>query len=638
MMRRVALSLVLVCASAAVSAARVELRPAASDDILFNPGMGVYHQYPPMGLSPEHWSNEVCGVAYCRYDWSTLNPEPGVYCFDEVLGAFHDAWYVKRGVPIAFRVMSQNMHSRNEYVTPKWVFDLGVPSAEFVALGGHQQHDPVFWDERYLEQQEIFLQALGKWLEGRPGIEFMDIGAIGEWGEMHLARWTPEQLAATGYSHYKYVMAYRRIIDAHYRYMPRGTRIFLNVGGQDNHVINDYAFLRGMHFRQDGLKHNGASYHCGEWLYKPYAEKGVLCNYEFHAGYSGMVKRNWSLPQSIDVVLSEPISYLNSNLGIYGDNVHPEVKSELQRVARKIGYRLRPTAVSYFDQVTTGNAKRFPVSITWTNDGLAAPSMSFVTAIGLWRAGEEQPVVAARQFSATPTTAWKPGAEIAQSAFLDLPADVPLGDYELRVGLILPETEQVIKLACANRDATGSCVVGAVKVIAATKAYPVLLYEENFDDPARKTAWGATCEGFQTEIVAGQGVDGSRCLRFYGDKVKNAWNYVGAGRLAQTVPWGSYRLSMKMKVLAYAYPDDVRGRPYPKLAIHNLEDKWVANQNGTHYDMRRKGEWQELCVVLHLEDDERILGSAIETGAYATDIMGVDILLDDIRLELISEP
>ncbi|MGI5923690.1 MAG: DUF4832 domain-containing protein [Lentisphaeria bacterium] len=636
MTHRVALSLVWLCASAAVSAARVELRPAASDDILFNPGMGVYHQYPPKDLSPEHWSNQVCGVAYCRYDWSTLNPEPGVYCFDEVLGAFHDAWYVKRGVPIAFRVMSQNMHSRNEYVTPKWVFDLGVPSAEFVALGGHQQHDPVFWDERYLEQQEIFLQALGKWLEGRPGIEFMDIGAIGEWGEMHLARWTPEQLAATGYSHYKYVMAYRRIIDAHYRYMPRGTRIFLNVGGQDNHVINDYAFLRGMHFRQDGLKHNGASYRCGEWLYKPYAEKGVLCNYEFHAGYSGMVKRNWSLPQSMDVVLSEPISYLNSNLGIYGDNVHPEVKSELQRVARKIGYRLRPTAVSYLDQVTTGNAKRFPVSITWTNDGLAAPSMSFVTAIGLWRAGEEQPVVATRQFPATPTTAWKPGAEIAQSAFLDLPADVPLGDYELRVGLILPETEQVIKLACANRDATGSCVVGAVKVIAATKAYPALLYEENFDDPARKTAWGATCEGFQTEIVAGQGVDGSRCLRFYGDKVKNAWNYVGAGRLAQTVPWGSYRLSMKMKVLAY--PDDVHGRPHPKLAIHNLEDKWVANQNGTHYDMRRKGEWQELSVVLHLEDDERILGSAIETGAYATDIMGVDILLDDIRLELISEP
>ena len=120
---------------------------------------------------------------------------------------------------------------------------------------------------------------------------------------------------------------------------------------------------------------NGASYHCGEWLYKPYAEKGVLCNYEFHSGYNEMVKKNWSLSQSIDVVLSEPISYLNSNLGIYGENVHPEVEAELRRVARKIGYRLRPKAVSYLDQVTTGNAKRLPVTITWTNDGLAAPSM-----------------------------------------------------------------------------------------------------------------------------------------------------------------------------------------------------------------------------------------------------------------------
>lgn len=636
MMRRVVLSLAGLCASVVVSAARVEVQPAASDDILFNPGMGVYHQYPPAGLSAEHWSNEVCGVAYCRYDWSALNPEPGVYRFDEVLGAFHDVWYVKRGVPIAFRVMSQNMHAREEYVTPKWVFDLGVPSVEHVALTKQLQLDPVFWDERYLEQQEIFLQALGKWLEGRPGIEFMDIGAIGEWGEMHLARWTPEQLAATGYSHYKYVMAYRRIIDAHHQYMPRGTRIFLNVGGQKNHVINDYAFLRGMHFRQDGLKHNGASYFCGEWLYKPYAEKGVLCNYEFHSGYNEMVKKNWSLSQSIDVVLSEPISYLNSNLGIYGENVHPEVEAELRRVARKIGYRLRPKAVSYLDQVTTGNAKRVPVTITWTNDGLAAPSMSFVSDISLWRAGEERPVLATRQFPAEPTTAWKPGVEIIQSGFLDLPADLPVGDYELRVGLVLPENEQAIKLACANRDAAGGCVAGVVKVVAATKEYPVLVYEDNFDDAARETAWGATSEDFQTEVVAGQGVDGSRCLRFFGDKVKNAWNYVGVGKLTQTVPWGSYRLSMKMKVMAY--PDDVRGTPHPKLAIHDLEDKWLSNQNGTPYDMRRKGEWQELSVVLHLEDDERFLGSAIETGAYGTVIKGVEILLDDIRLELISEP
>ena len=63
----------------------------------------------------------------------------------------------------------------------------------------------------------------------------------------------------------------------------------------------------------------------------------------------------------------------------------------------------------------------------------------------------------------------------------------------------------------------------------------------------------------------------------------------------------------------------------------------MGGQSEQHYDMRRKGEWQN-SVSCCIWRRRRILGSAIEAGAYATDIMGVDILLDDIRLELISEP
>jgi hypothetical protein len=634
--QRALLSLVGLCAAGLLHGARVEVELAGSDEILFNPGMGLYHQYPPADLPADHWSNEVCGIAYRRYDWSVLNPEPGVYCFDEVLGAFHDNWYEQRGVPIAFRVMSQNMHSSNEYVTPKWVFDLGVPGVEHIALNRQRQLDPVFWDDAYLEQQEIFLRALGAWLEGRPGIEFMDIGAIGEWGEMHLARWTQEQLAETGFSHYRYVMAYRRIIDAHYQYMPRGTRIFLNIGGQQNHVINDYAFLRGMHFRQDGLKHDGASYQCGEWLFKPYAEKGVLCNYEFHSGYNEMVKKNWSLSQTIDVVLSEPISYLNSRLGIYGEQSSPEPEAQLRRAARKIGYRLRPKKLSYFEQVTTGIAKQVPLSITWINEGLAAPSLNFATEISLWREGAEEATLSSRQFAQEPSTAWKPGVDIVQDTSLELPAELPPGDYAIHLGLFLPETDQHINLACAQRDAMGACVAGRMKVLAPSKEYPVLLSAESFDDPAQETGWQASNEDFQVEIVDGQGVGGSRCLRFFGDKTRNAWNYINVAKLAQTRPWGRYRLSLQLKVLAY--PEAARGAPYPKLSINDLEGQWLSNENGSPYDLRCLGEWQELSVILQLKDEERILGAAIETGAYTNAIKGVEVLMDDIRLELIAEP
>ncbi|MCC6446610.1 MAG: hypothetical protein IT210_24545 [Armatimonadetes bacterium] len=34
------------------------------------------------------------------------------------------------GKRVAFRFMAENMHSRQRYVTPKWVFDKGVPSVK----------------------------------------------------------------------------------------------------------------------------------------------------------------------------------------------------------------------------------------------------------------------------------------------------------------------------------------------------------------------------------------------------------------------------------------------------------------------------------------------------------------------------
>ena len=135
----------------------------------------------------------------------------GVYKFDEFFGPRFDFWVAQNHKRVAFRVMCQSMHSAADYVTPKWVFDKGVPGVQHTALRGQTQTDPVFWDERYLEVQGEFIRKLGEYLDGRPGLEFVDIGSIGEWGEMHLMRWTPQQLAETGYTEAKYVAAYRRV-------------------------------------------------------------------------------------------------------------------------------------------------------------------------------------------------------------------------------------------------------------------------------------------------------------------------------------------------------------------------------------------------------------------------------------------
>jgi len=84
--------------------------PPPTDEVLFNPGMGLYLQYPPLDAKADEWFMGLCDIAYYRLDWAEVNPEPGVYRFDEYFGPRFDAWVKAHGKRVAFRVMCQNMH------------------------------------------------------------------------------------------------------------------------------------------------------------------------------------------------------------------------------------------------------------------------------------------------------------------------------------------------------------------------------------------------------------------------------------------------------------------------------------------------------------------------------------------------
>ncbi|MDY0167363.1 MAG: hypothetical protein RBS80_12515 [Thermoguttaceae bacterium] len=185
----------------------VETTPQSSDEILFNPGMGLYLQHPPLDAEPDEWFMQAADIAYYRLHWADVNPEEGVYTFDEYFGPLFDFWVKQRGKRVAFGVMSQSMHGRRKYVTPQWVFDAGVPGVRHTGLYVDEQINPVFWDDRYLDLMDKLIEKLGEHLDGKEGLEFVDMRSIGEWGELHLQRWTQEQLDATGFTHTKYVMA-----------------------------------------------------------------------------------------------------------------------------------------------------------------------------------------------------------------------------------------------------------------------------------------------------------------------------------------------------------------------------------------------------------------------------------------------
>lgn len=631
MMRNLLMLGTLLSTVAATGAELARVEPRRLDAPVFNPRMGLYLQYPPLNLPADHWTLELAQIAYRRVEWADVNPEPGVYAFDEVFGPQFEEWVGKRGMRVAFRVMCQSMHSAKEYVTPKWVFEAGVPGVEHVALRGQTQTDPVFWHPRYLELQSEFVAALGAYLDGKPGLEYIDIGSIGEWGEMHLARWTPEQLANTGHSHTAYVEAYRKIIDAHARAFVK-TPVFLNVGGQNNHTINDYAARRGIHFRQDGLKPGGASYNCGEWLYKPYAPHGVLCNFEFHSGYREMVAKNWDLAATIDAVFAAPISYLNMNLGTFGENPPAVMQEQLRRAAMKVGYRLLPVAVDYIPalSVSPDRRGRFVVRSTWRNEGLAAPVGSFAVRWTL-RGADGAVAASALTYPTIPTTQWWPENDYQVDELLAVPAGLAPGTYRLEVAMLDPEAEQTINLAIEGRQEDGSYALATVEAQQRTAPAETRFHAETFAEGAG--GWNASAEGVQAEAIADPAAPGGHCLHVSGTKGR-AWNYA-SGRLPRPVtPFALCRITARLKVDSL---EPGNKPPYLKIGVNNADGKWLDNFGSNRYDIKAMGTWQTLTILADLPAGAATADLAIETGDLDLPIT-IDLRLADVKMEILEQP
>ena len=611
------------------------IQPESTDAPLLNPGMGIYVMVGPNEQpDPNLWFMQLCGVAYTRCHWSDLEPERGVYRFDEYLGPMFDYWVGKLGKRTAFRVMCESMHGNTTYVTPKWVFDAGVPSVKHIGLRGQEQIDPVFWDPTYLELHCEFIRALGEWADGREGLEFVDIGSIGEWGEMHFGqhiagRWTEQQLRETGFSEYKLERAYRRVIDAFAEAFPH-TRVFLNVGGRKG--INDYAASRGMHFRQDGLGPGGASYSVERWLYPQYAPKGVQCNLELIVGYDAMKERGWDPREVLKKGLEAPLSYQNINFGgvRFLTDAPPDVREAIEYCARHIGYRFALQEVQAPAQVHawTDMPGRLPLKATWLNEGVA-PCYEDLALEWTLLSPEGKAVAATQEFPDTPTRQWVPGEPVNTGVLLELPQGLTPGTYALTVRLFRPETPETrYYLPLVEAAEAGAYRVGEVEVVKGEAVEP-RVFAWDFEDGKGAAS---VAQGMTAEVVGDPVHGGTKALKLSGHS-EQSWGY-GLIERVPLIPGARYRLSAWMLVRSTSRPDL---EPTMKVGMNGGDGKWITNANTGHYDTQALNTWQQLtvefdCPVQAATGDVCVERSALEAAIEA------ELYVDDVEVSVVAAP
>jgi len=511
----------------------------------------------------------------------------------------------------------------------------GVPGVLHRNLREREQVDPVFWDRRYLDLHCEFIERLGRYLDGREGLEYVDIGGIGEWGEMHLGlhmqgRWTPQQLEQTGFSRDEYIGAYRRVIDAHARAFGN-TRVFLNVGAYAE--INDYAALRGCHFRQDGLTPRGPSNDVGKLYYHPYSRRGVICNYEFHSSYRSMKQKGWDLRRTVEQGLTDPISYLNTNIfsASSWEKAPAEVKELFLTAARKVGYRFVMTELQVPMQLHLRREARGRLLIghTWKNIGVAPCYESYALHFTLHdRSGR---VVAAQQhFPTRATTLWWPGEHIAERTLIRLSEGLQEGEYELKVAMNLPEgSGRNIQLGLAGRDEAGRYSLCRLEGVAVEQSSGVI-YQQSFES----TDHGWHCaRSLESGLDSTVSREGTYSLHLSGRQTRG-WNYISHALDAAILPASRYRLSCWLKV-GSVEPSGLA--PYLKIGLVDGGGEWLENRPTSAYDMSRMGQWQRLEAAFETSLETAGGHLALERGSNDT-ATRIDLWLDDVRLELLEAP
>jgi hypothetical protein len=437
------LSLALAGLSAAGDS-RVTVTFRESDAVFANPGIG-WMTGNPRNPSPRF----PYSVTYTRFNWMDLEPEEGKFDWSPIDTRLEAAR--QSGMHIAFRIMTASAHSRGYYCSPKWLFDAGCKSFDYLSGGDDPTSggkripriEPDYSDPMYLAQHGRFLRELGKRYDGNPDIQLVDIGSYGIWGEWHT-------------THPVAIEVRRRIIDFYTDAFHRTPLVMMS----DDAEGLAHALQRGAGMRRDGV---GSPWHEKTWIgSKKYAQVPGMADawktapvvFEWYGDYKYMLSKQWPLDRAIQFMLDNHVNLINDNIGA----VPPDAMPQLMVLARRAGYRFVLREVSHVKEARRGT--QLAVTMKWSNVGVGKLYAKYGLELSLLDAEGN---VKTRTLTAVDPSSWLPG-EIACEGAIDIGASLQLGVYGIGLALIDPAGRPAIRLAIDHPHVDLRYRVGEVEV------------------------------------------------------------------------------------------------------------------------------------------------------------------------------
>jgi len=456
---------------------QVTVRPEQTDEILANPGMGwqTFHRTSRQDKNLPSWIPST--VQYARWGWGQLELQPGKIdqaFLDSILKQTRES-----GQKLAFRVMCCSTSSNQPY-HPKWLKDVGGRELAADYEGAGPFPIPDMDDPVVLERHLDFIKRLGRLYDGHPDIDHVDLGSIGWWGEWHLSGSKNCKLPT--------IENRRKVVDA-YLAAFRKTPLLMLIGGGE---LLTYAARNGAGWRADclgdlgGFSRNWCHMRKGYPVYIKDAGieetwRSAPVAWESCWDMRRWVKEGWSLRFIFNYALACHGSYINNKSAPLpeGENVRPEI----ERFLRRLGYRLVLKELSHPHQLKPGDA--LSISMRWQNTGSAPCYRPYHLAYRLTTARPDGAMREVILPSEVTVNRWMPGSiPLFTGEFFKepqdlppgevtpvtdtrkLPADLSPGTYTLSIAVVEEATSKpLVKLAIKGRDNDGWYPLSRIRLV-----------------------------------------------------------------------------------------------------------------------------------------------------------------------------
>jgi len=422
----IVISLLLGAEMIAPAAETIVIHPAIDDSMLLNPGKGYVQYWEPdvkifykYREPDDKYVKDYISIGYTRLNWSALEPQEGI--FDWSIPDRFIAEYAKYGKKVGFGVMSVTTGQREQYVTPKWVFNAGaVPlSIPDDSTRTATQVIPESWaDPVFLAKMQAFIAAFGGRYDGNTNIAFVDIRDYGNWGEGHIGGLghdprivlTPAENLQNNY-YLPYIEAFPH------------TQLIAPWGGHMYDGVYDWAITNhGVGVRRDGILSQYSK--DGSECLRAYDHAPAV--FEYCDTYEN-TKRDgyWSTDLLWKSVIAGKPSYMHWDRAIFEEN-----REFCQKLGNKIGYHFVLQSATVPAKIESGR----PVSISWQwlNDGVAPLYEPCQVALALL--SEENRLIQKQWVAESQAKQWTPGETITERVNATF-SNIPSGVCKLAVGL-----------------------------------------------------------------------------------------------------------------------------------------------------------------------------------------------------------